>query len=352
MRRGLMAWDEDELPVGILDARLARLRAGMAEHGLDALILYTNLVCPSAVSWLTGFTPYWSEGLLLVGRDGAPVFATALSKRVANWIRSVSPVGEILNAPQPGTALGARLAADATVRRIGFLELDAFPAGSCDDLTAAAPDCELVDATSMFAAARRGADAAEQGLLARADAIAVAALNQVDPDDVSDAGSAAGAVEKHARLAGAEEAYIAVAPDLAADRRMIRATPVLALGDVFAVRASIAYKGHWVRRTRTFARGAAARGRLARVDAWFADLMVSLATGTPLAQQIAARLPEVPYAGLVGWMAESCVASYPLQVISDRGYMPAERDFLVLSVDLTIDGEPWLGAAPVIVGSS
>ena len=38
-------------------------------------------------------------------------------------------------------------------------------------------------------------------------------------DKASDAGEVAGLVEKHARLGGAEEAYIAVAPDLDADRR-------------------------------------------------------------------------------------------------------------------------------------
>ena len=36
----------------------------------------------------------------------------------------------------------------------------------------------------------------------------------------SDAGALAGLVEKHARLAGAEEVYVAIAPDLAADRKV------------------------------------------------------------------------------------------------------------------------------------
>ena len=103
MRRGLMGWDAQELPLGTLEARIGRLQASMQKNGLQAMLIYTNLVRPSAVSYLTGFTPYWSEGILLVGRTGPPVFATALSKRVASWIRSVSPVGEIVNAPRPGT---------------------------------------------------------------------------------------------------------------------------------------------------------------------------------------------------------------------------------------------------------
>src|ERR1700756_2030262 len=106
MRRGLMRWDADELPKGTLLDRIARLRAAMASAGLDAFLLYTNLVQPSAVTFLTGFTPYWSDGLLLVPKTGAPVFATALSKRVAGWIASTNPVSEIVNTPRPGAAVG------------------------------------------------------------------------------------------------------------------------------------------------------------------------------------------------------------------------------------------------------
>src|SRR5882672_3056005 len=141
MRRGLMGWNPDELPQAALAARLARLQAAMARDGLDAYLIYTNLVRPSAVSWLTGFTPYWIDSILLVRRDGVPVLATALSKRVADWIRSTSWLDEIINTPKPGTAIGQRLAA-AGCKRVGVLEFDGFPAGFYDDLTAAAPAAE------------------------------------------------------------------------------------------------------------------------------------------------------------------------------------------------------------------
>jgi hypothetical protein len=352
MRRGLMGWNPDELPLGVLAERTARLQAAMHHNGLHALMIYTNLVRPSAVSYLTGLTPYWSEGLLLVGRSGEPIFATALSKRVANWIRSVSPVGEIVNTPRPGAVLGQRIAA-AGMTRVGILEFDAFPSGAYDDLVAAAPGAEFVDATNMFAQARRGADAAERELLARADVIAVSALGQVDPKHANDAGTVAGLVEKHARLNGAEEAYIAVAPDLASDPRMIRASPMIPLGQSFAVRASIAYKGHWVRRTRSFATDVR-REAFRRADEWFARLGGSIAPGKPLAEQIAAQVKNLRGATLSSWMAESCIGSYPLQVVASSRAATKDvaqsGDFLVLTIALTIDGTPWLGAAPLIVG--
>jgi Xaa-Pro aminopeptidase len=353
MRRGLMGWNPDELPLATLAERTARLQAAMQKDGLQALMIYTNLVRPSAVSYLTGLTPYWSEGLLLLGRDGEPAFATALSKRVANWIRSVSPVGEIVNTPRPGAVLGARIAA-AGMTRVGILEFDAFPSGAYDDLVAAAPAAELVDATRLFAEARRGADSAEQRLLARADAIALAALGEVDPNGAPDAGSVAGLVEKHARLDGAEEAYIAVAPDLASDPRMIRAAPALPLGRSFAVRASIAYKGFWVRRTRSFASDVQWEA-FGRADQWFAQRVRAIRPGRPLAEQIADQVRSLRGATLSSWMAESCVGSYPLQVIASSrsiGNAVNPGDFLVLTIALSLDGTPWLGAAPLIVGDS
>ncbi|HEY7298451.1 MAG TPA: aminopeptidase P family N-terminal domain-containing protein, partial [Xanthobacteraceae bacterium] len=245
MRRGLMRWDENELPKAVLLERRARLQAAMRRDRLDGLLIYTNLVRPSAVCWLTGFTPYWIDSLLLVPQDGPPILATALSKRVADWVRSTSYIDEIVNTPRPGSAIGQRLAANGA-SRIGVLEFDALPGGLFDDLAVAAPAVELSDASEAFTSCRRPIDAAERKLIARADAVAKAALDQPQLTDAGDAGELAGAIEKHARLNAAEEAYIAVAPDLDADRRLIRVTQAVPLGRRFAVRASVAYKGSWV----------------------------------------------------------------------------------------------------------
>jgi len=354
MRRGLMGWNADELPIGVLDERTNRLRAAMQSSGLHALLIYTNLVRPSAVSYLTGFTPYWSDGILLVGRSGPPTLATALSRRVAGWIRSVSPVGDIVNSPRPGAVVGDRIAGEQEVQRVGILEFDAFPSGYHDDLVAAAPRVEFVDATAMFASVRTGTDAAERNLLACADAIATRALDQADAHNAASAGEVAGRVERRARLEGAEEAYIAVAPDLAADRRMIRASSAMALASLCALRASTAYKGHWIRRARTLANEPAARPSVSRADQWFAEVVATIEP-KPLAEQVDAWVRRCPGAALVSWMAESCIGSYPLQVIagsrSPASARPANNDFLVLTVELVVEGVPWLGAAPTIFGT-
>lgn len=342
MRRGLMGWNAEELPVAAIEARLAKLRAAMASAGMDAFVVYTNNTRPSAVFWLTAFTPYWSDALLLVGRSGAPVFATALSKRVSEWIKTTDPVSDIVNTPKPGSLVGERLAKNEA-KRVGVLEYDTLPAGLADDMATASPGAEWIDGTALFASLRREIDAPEQKLLARAGAIALAALKEAETGRAADAGTLAGLIEQNARLAGAEEAYIAVAPDLAADRRLNRTSQPTPLADRFAVRASIAYKGCWVRRTRTFAKDAA------RADAWLDGAARALEGGKPIAAQLAARMKELPGATPVNWAAESCIGSYPLNAIKDA---PANGQFLVLTVELTIDGAPWIGAVPLIVGKA
>ena len=347
MRRGLMGRDDNELPVAALEARLTRLRTEMDAAGIDAFVVYTNNVRPSAVNFLTGFTPYWSDALLLVQQTGAPAFATALSKRVSEWIRTTDPVSEIVNTPRPGALIGERLNSDPQIRRVGVLEFDTLPSGLADDLAVAAPAVEWVDGTALFAGLRREIDSAERALLAKADAIAAAALHEAEGGKAYDAGTLAGLVEQHARLAGAEEAYIAVAPDLEADRRLNRTSQPTPLKDRFAVRASVAYKGCWVRRTRTFTND----GSAAKADAWFEGFVRSVEPGKPLGAQLADKMKALPGATLDSWMAESCTGSYPLSVVASSrapgSAAPSSGQFLVLTVELTLNGAPWLGSAPL-----
>lgn len=350
MRRGLMGWNAEELPVAALEARLVKLRAAMAKAGMDAFVIYTNNTRPSAVAYVTGFTPYWSDALMLIGKTGAPVFATALSKRVSEWIRTTDPLSEIVNTPRPGALMGERLAKDATAKRVGVLEYDMLPAGLAHDMAEAAPAVEWSDGTTLFAGLRRETDAPERGLLACADTIAVAALREAETGKAADAGTLAGLIEQNARLAGAEEAYIAVASDLAADRRLNRTSQPTPLADRFAVRASVAYKGCWVRRIRTFAKD----GSAAKADAWLGG--IALEPGQPVAAQLAAKVRELPGAALTGWMAESCTGSYPLSAVASSrmtaGEAPVANQFVVLTVELTLGGAPWIGAVPLIVGQA
>jgi hypothetical protein len=347
MRRGLMAWDADEIPLEMLQARVHRLQDAMTAAGQDAMILYTNFVRSAAVSHLTAFSPYWADGILLVPQTGEPLFATTLSKRVGSWIQSVKPVGGLVTSPTPGAVLGKRLADGGGIRRLAILELDAFPSGLYDELAAALPGIAIVDGTETFAAARAHLDDVERRLLAHADTIASDALDNLRPDVATDLGGAVGTVEQAARSKGAEEVYIAIAPDLDADRRFLRLSGTRPLARRFAIRATVAYKGAWVRRTKTYAQDDKDRFAVARAESWFQNFAANIDAKRTLGGQIDASLAGVSGARLVGWMAEGVVGTRPLAAVASSESLSeaqARAPALVVTIALTIDGVPWCGA--------
>lgn len=345
MRRGLMAWDSNEIPVRVLKDRAGRLQAAMTAANQDAMILYTNFIRSAAVSHLVGFSPYWADGILLVPLKGEPVFATTLSKRVGSWIQSVKPVGNLVNTPAPGKVIGERLA-KADVRRVAILELDAFPAGLYSELATALPGVEFIDGSDTFAEARSPADAVERSLLQRAHAMAEEALSNVHPG-VTDIGTAVGAVEVHARLRGAEEVYVAIAPDLDADRRFLRLSGKRPLGRRFAIRATVAYKGGWVRHTKTYSLDRKDRLAIERADSSLKVLAEQILPSRSLHEQIASAVARFSNAKLIGWVMEAPVGTRPLALIDSSAALRetlTSAPALILSLAMTLDGMPWCGA--------
>src|SRR5260370_8184101 len=132
MRRGLIARSKTELPDAAFDARLERLRAARRE--LDALWVYTNNPRPAAVSWLTGFIPYWSEAMLVVPRNGLPVLVVALTFRVKPWIERTSRVAEVIHAPRVGVEAARLIAGRKADAAAGILDFDHPPLGIADHL--------------------------------------------------------------------------------------------------------------------------------------------------------------------------------------------------------------------------
>jgi hypothetical protein len=282
-----------------------------------------------------------------VPREGEPVFATTLSKRVSGWIQSVKPVGELVNSPTPGVIIASRL---PRAQRLAVLELDDFPAGLYRELATALPHVEIVDGSHTFATTRARVDAVERRLLMRAEDIARGALASLNADIAADVGAAVGEVEKQARLHRAEEAYVAIAPDLDADRRFIRASGARPLGRRFAIRATVAYKGSWVRAARTYARDESDRRSIARADAWFANVAAKLHT-QPIQELALPAKTEAMF-----WTAEVPVGTRPLAILGSSSLSSSPRssvdtlvltpsmDALVLTVGFRIDGVPWCGA--------
>ena len=346
MRRGLLAWSPDEVPPGVLDARVARCQAAMAEAGMDALVLYTSFPRPAAVSFLTHFVPYWNQGVLVVLADGAPTLFVSLSKRVGGWIEETAHIAEVICTPRLGATIGGflkeRLAAP---KAIGVLELSRLPGGIASPLAGSIAPAVLTDASALFAAARHPADEAELAISAHAETMARDAFAALEPGGTS--APLISTLDGTLRRRGAEEVSISVAPDLDRDIRLVRPEADIVLGDRAAVQLSLAYKAHWIRVTHTLTR--------AGIDAEGHGAFRQALGRTPGA----AGLPEalacaVPGAELRSWSAEVNRGSNPLTLAasatSPRSSLPGSS---VVSVTASYDGPDgrFVFGAPFIVRS-
>jgi creatinase/prolidase-like protein len=344
MRRGLISWSRAELPEAVLAARVARTQAAMAGAGLDALALYTNNTRTAAVSWLTGFVPYWSEGLCILQRTGGPMLVVALSNRVRRWIESVSRIERAVPSPRIGAEAGRLIAETKAAASVGVVELGSLRADVAEGLQKGGAGLRLSDATNLFERLRGTADAAEIALAAKAGTIAQRALAAARRTD--NVGAAVAAAEAQARALGAEEIYMAAAADLARDRRLMRIEQnPPALGRSYALRATVAYKGVWIRLTRTFFQGMGHGG---------ADDVLASAT-----ERFAAAVSTLPdergFKDFPSWLVEGCRVAQPLDPLIgskiEEPLRPAAGS--LVSVQATIDagGTPVVLGAPALLGA-
>lgn len=335
MRRGLISRSPVELPDAVLDARLDRLRAAMRDAKLDALIVYTNNTRPAGVSWLVGFVPYWSEALLVVPRDGAPYLVAALSFRVKTWIERVSRLGDVLHHPRIGLKAAQQIASIQKNAAVGVADWDGLPAGIAADLRDGGPDLKVGDATALFATLRGKADPAEVALAVKAAAIAHRALQA--PRSVS-LNAMVAAAEREARLLGAEEIYLGAAPDLAKDARFTRIEGETVAAKSFALRATVAYKGAWVRLVRAYCEPDVARDAVMR-----------------FAQAVAQLPSNRGFAGFATFIVEGCRVAQPLEPLIgsrfDSGNPLPAGALVSVQATLALDGHTVPLGAPVLIGA-
>jgi len=351
VRRGLISWARDEVPPSVLEGRVARLQEEMHNADLGAMLIYTSFARPSAVAWLTHFVPYWNEALLVVFPTGAPVLLAAFSKRVHDWIRSVSHLGEVRSAPDLGKAAAAFLKErPRETARIGVLELDALPWSVAEPLVKSEYGA-LVDATDLFAAIRQPADEVEIRLARRAATIAAQAFKTI-PREAKRASELLSVLERSARLDGAEEVLPRLAPDLRADATLRRLEGDALLGQRYAVELSVAYKATWIRITRCVSTQAVPLSWRGAADRFVEAVERLNEVNLSLEPQVAGSARPGKNAA---WTLETCRGSPPLSIVA-TGETPSPSalpggSLACVSLQLDLDDGPWLRGEPLILGS-
>ena len=242
MKRGLIAWDREQLAAAALDQRLQRARAALAERDLPALVVYTDVWRSNQARFLTNFMPYWNRSLAVIPREQPPMLLCALSPRVYPWIRSVTVFEEIRPAGKLVETL-AQLCQERDWKKLGVLDLPLLP----HELHVRLREIPLEDVPS------RGIiepDDAELAMRRRAARLAREILERELPWGEGRIDYAlVGRLEREFRRAGAEDLTILLSRG--------QKVPAPANGSKLAAKYSavvaLEYCGHWVKIARAHA---------------------------------------------------------------------------------------------------
>jgi len=238
MKRGLITWDQAELPRAVFATRLANARAALAATGAPALLVYTDIWRANQGRFLTNFMPYWNRSLAVIPADGDPVLLCGLSPRVYPWIKSVTLFEEIRPASKLVPTL-LKLCEERGWKTLGVLDLLRLPHevhGPVAAASIALKDVRLITLDDAALAMHR-----------RAAALARSILSDVLPAGVGLTGHQfAGRLERLFRREGAEDLVILLSsggtPPLPATAAPL---PV-----AYSVTIAVEYRGHWARVTR------------------------------------------------------------------------------------------------------
>lgn len=240
MKRGLIAWDQAELPRAAFEARLDLVRRKLAEKDPPALVVHTDIWKSNQGRFFSNVMQYWNRALLVIPREGSPILLCGLSPRVYPWIRSVTILEDI----RPGANLAKALLQLCSERNwnwVGALDFLQFPHDLHAQLSGIAIDVPSGELPQR-------PDSWELAMYRTAAGMARSILEEAMPGGLGLTDfQFTGNLERRFRLAGAEDLVILLTNG--------QTVPVPAKGvrleAGFSVAVAIEYRGHWVKLARS-----------------------------------------------------------------------------------------------------
>src|SRR5215468_6186580 len=111
MKRGLIAWDKEEIAPAVFERRIHQVRYVLAARELSALVVYSELWRSNPARFLSNYMPYFNRAFLVIPSSESPTLFCGLSPRVYSWIRSVTTIEDVRTAGNFARPL-AQLAAE------------------------------------------------------------------------------------------------------------------------------------------------------------------------------------------------------------------------------------------------
>ena len=154
----------EPLPETEYERRIARLQEELKKEGLDVLVGYSSECEPATTRYLAGFWPFFDFAGIIVPTEGKAVLVTGGPESLEfarAWARvpeiKVNPLFVESSAPEwvpqvSGESFRTLLpdACGKVPKRVGVTDWNIFPQPIFEDLEAAAPDAEFVDAEDVL----------------------------------------------------------------------------------------------------------------------------------------------------------------------------------------------------------
>jgi hypothetical protein len=243
VKRGLIAWDKQELSPEVFRERARRVSDYLSRQGLPALVVYSELWRSNPARFFSNYMPYFNRALLILPVEGSSTLLCGLSPRVYSWIRSVTTIEDVRPAGNFVRPL-LQLAAERNWSRIGCLDFEQFPYDLYQSLQAESLTAVSVESARVYSAA---GDPAELAMRRKAAVLARQILTEEMPKGIGKPDHyLVGQLERRFRRSGVEDLIV-----LLTNGDAPPSPPVgTALGEHFSVSLAVEYRGHWVRVSR------------------------------------------------------------------------------------------------------
>jgi Xaa-Pro dipeptidase len=275
-------------------SRLRRIREGMADAGLDGLLVYSWK--RGQVRYVSGYTPnyvanvamvvipQWDDPTLLIR------FPFDLGRaRSMCWFDDVRASGTLADMGRDAVSRLRELQLDGAV--IGLVSgddtMDELPYTFYQQLSADLPRVRFCDARTLLMSERLIKSAAEFHLLRQSAAVAdgaVAAAASLLAPGVSER-EVVSAAEAAARSAGADDSLVAIASRSGEEQIGPPEAKLIQPGRLVIIEAAVQVQGYWTQVARGFAVGEPTEGQAAIYSTTFRAYQAAVqacTVGTPL----------------------------------------------------------------------
>jgi hypothetical protein len=246
MKRGLISWDQAQLPPAAFDARLERINQQCDRFDVPAIAAYSDVWRSNDVRYISNFMPYWNRAMALVPRGEKPILLCSLSPRVYPWIKSVTIHEEVIASPSLPQQI-AKLCAERGWRQLGVLDVDGLPSDLHTQLQGGSVQIVDIPREKVHGAVSDS----ELSLYRRAARLGRAVLEQEITNSIVSLKDyeLVARLERNFRRAGAEDLVVWVSDG--------RTVPLPARGKAVgpntSVTVALEVNGHWVKLSRNVA---------------------------------------------------------------------------------------------------